>query len=119
VLTNLDLNDPRCPRLAGASRRFGALVPMLERGGDAEEAMPRLAAVLSSHEAGDIPEGADDPALAKLGGPLPFSKICVHVGDYGTRSSSVIFVAADGSVRYFHAEGPPCQADFREIPVPG
>ena len=115
VLTNLDLNDPRCPRLAGATKRFGALVPMLERGGEAEEALPRLAAVLSSHEAGDIPESANDPALEKLGGALPFSKICVHVGDYGTRSSSAIFVDDDGGVRYFHAEGSPCTTAFHEV----
>jgi len=115
VLTNLDLNDPRCPRLAGASRRFGALSPLLERGAEVDEIVPALAAVLSSHEAGDVSEVPDDPALTALGGPLPFSKICVHVGDYGTRSSSMIFVSPDGSVRYFHAEGPPCTAEFRPV----
>ncbi len=115
VLTNLDVNDPRCPRLAGATRRFGALTPLLASSADPEEAVAALAAVLSSHEAGDVSEVPDDPALEELGGPLPFSKICVHVGDYGTRSSSMIFVAADGSVRYFHAEGAPCVTSFREV----
>ena len=115
VLTNLDLNDPRCPRLAGATKRFSAIVPLLERGADPDDAVAALAAVLSSHEAGDVSEMPDDPALQALGGPLPFSKVCVHVREYGTRSSSMIFVTADGNVRYFHSEGPPCTTPFHEI----
>ena len=119
VLTNLDLNDPRCPRLGGATKRFSAVAPLLEGGADTEDIVPALASVLSSHEAGDVSETPNDPAMDALGGPLPFSKICVHVGDYGTRSSSMIFVKGDGSVRYFHAEGAPCTTSFRELPIEG
>ena len=77
--------------------------------------MPALAGVLASHDAGVQSEEADDPAIRAAGGSIAFSKICVHVRDYGTRSSSMIFVRPDGSVRYFHADGAPCRTGFREI----
>jgi uncharacterized protein with NRDE domain len=117
VLTNLDVNDPRCPRLAGATKRFDALVPMLAGGADAEEVVPALAAVLASHE--DGAEMLDDEAIRRFGpeAAVRFARVCVHVNDYGTRSSSMIFVARDGSVRYFHTEGPPCTTTFRELQV--
>lgn len=104
VLTNLDVNDPRCPRLAGAFGRFAALEPLLERGAGADEIAPVAAAVLASHDA-----SADDA------GDLPLSRVCVHAGDYGTRSSSMLFVARDGRVRWYHADGPPCSAPFVEL----
>lgn len=117
VLTNLDVNDPRCPRLASASNRFDALAPMLARGADAEEAVPALAAVLASHE--DGVHVVDDEAVRRFGAEaaVRFARICVHVNDYGTRSSSMIFVGKDGAVRYFHADGAPCTARFEEVPV--
>lgn len=122
VLTNLDVNDPRCPRLASATRRFEELRPLLENGATVEEAVPALAAVLASHEDGIEVVGVGGPgidaAAAARFGPeaaRSFARVCVHVGDYGTRSSSMIFVARDGAVRYLHAEGPPCTTDFAEI----
>lgn len=110
VLTNLDVNDPRCPRLAGATRRFQALSEHLRAGGDVDVAVPLLAEVLSSHR-----DGEDQAPSSSL----PFSKICVHVDQYGTRSSTMIFVREDGAVRYFHADGAPCQSRFFEVAVGG
>jgi uncharacterized protein with NRDE domain len=117
VLTNLDVNDPRCPRLASATRRFEALAPMLAGCIDVEEAVPALAAVLASHE--DGVEVVDDEAVRRFGpeAAVRFARICVHVNDYGTRSSSMIFVSGDGAVRYFHADGAPCTAAFAEIRI--
>lgn len=118
VLTNLDVNDPRCPRLAGATRRFAALVPMLAGGATAEEALAPMAEALASHE--DGAGFVDAVALRKFGAEMAgrFARVCVHAGEYGTRSSSMVFVSADGSVRYFHADGPPCEAAFVEVPAP-
>lgn len=115
VLTNLDVNDPRCPRLAGASRRFAALKPLLEGAADVDEMLPALAAVLSSHE--DGADAVDPEAAARFGSDaaVRFARICVHVENYGTRSSSMIFVRADGAVRYFHADGSPCTTPFEEV----
>lgn len=102
VLTNLDVNDPRCPRLAGAHLRFSALEGALASGAPADELAPSLATVLASHDGDDA---------------LPLSRTCVHAGDYGTRSSSMIFVEKSGRVRWFHADGPPCTSPFTELPT--
>ncbi|HYC53399.1 MAG TPA: NRDE family protein [Candidatus Binatia bacterium] len=104
VLTNLDVNDPRCPRLATATQKFSALTPLVEGADSLGLLVPALARVLSDHEGN-----------ADAQGPGLFGKICVHAGQYGTRSSSMIFVAGDGAVRYFHAEGHPCQAAFVRV----
>ena len=119
VLTNLDVNDPRCPRLASATRRFDALKPLLAGGADVDEAVPALAAVLSSHE--DGADAVDSEAYARFGSDaaIRFARICVHVENYGTRSSSMIFVRGDGAVRYYHADGSPCTTAFHEVPLVG
>jgi uncharacterized protein with NRDE domain len=118
VLTNLDVNDPRCPRLAAATRRFESLLPLIADGVEDDVLVPVLSAVLASHDAGiEDDRDDDDPRVRELGGAVAFSKICVHVADYGTRSSSMIFVSPDGSVRYLHADGPPCVTPFESVPV--
>jgi uncharacterized protein with NRDE domain len=121
VLTNQDVNDPRCPRLATAWKRFAALEGLLAGGADVDSAVPALAAVLADHE-GDVavavPDGSEGDAGGRGGNTAvasPFSKVCVHMGEYGTRSSSMIFMRADGRPRYFHAEGPPCRTPFEEL----
>ncbi|MFB6109027.1 MAG: NRDE family protein [Haloplanus sp.] len=64
-----------------------ALVP--EPGEDADSWLDRAAAVLSDHEFG----------------------VCVHEDGYGTRSSSLISLGADGA-RYLFAPGPPCETAY-------
>ncbi len=45
-------------------------------------------------------------------GEGPLEHVCVHTPDYGTRSSAVLALG-DERWRFWHAEGPPCQAKFR------
>lgn len=104
VLTNLDVNDPRCPRLAGATAAFAGLGPRVAAEEGPETLIAAFASVLGDHK-----------GSADTGDSSPLSRICVHTPIYGTRSSSVIFVARDGNVRYFHADGPPCEAGFEEV----
>ena len=115
VVTNLDVNDARCPRLATATQRFDALAPRLRSGADVDDLVPALAAVLSRHEAGS--DLTDEGSALRFGRDAAgrLAKVCVHVEDYGTRSSTMIFVRPTGEVRYFHADGAPCVADFREV----
>jgi hypothetical protein len=41
------------------------------------------------------------------------------MGDYGTRSASLIFEGREaGNVSHFFASGPPCTASFVPAPVP-
>jgi uncharacterized protein with NRDE domain len=107
VLTNLDVNDPRCPRLASAHAGFERVAPVLAAGTDEEAIVEALASVLRDHASSSDASGDD-----------PFARVCVHAGAYGTRSSSIVLVGADGSVGYYHADDAPCRAAFRRVTVP-
>jgi uncharacterized protein with NRDE domain len=104
LLTNLDLNDPTCPRIAKASSRFAALAPPPT--GDAAALVGPLREILSDHATGLDPR-AD-----------VIDTLCVHRDGYGTRSSSIVAVPACGAPRYWHAPGPPCRTAFSELRLP-
>jgi len=104
VLTNLAVNDPRCPRLASAHAGFARTLPQLAAGASAEEIIDALGGVLRDHQGSADPTGTD-----------PFARVCVHAGPYGTRSASILLVDGNGGVRYFHADDAPCRAAFEEI----
>ena len=107
VLTNLDVNDPRCQRLASAYAGFERAMPALVRNGREEDVVEALAAVLSDHSGSSDAHGDD-----------PLARVCVHAGGYGTRSSSVVLVRDDGEVAYFHADDAPCRAPFKRVTAP-
>jgi uncharacterized protein with NRDE domain len=105
VLTNLDVDDPTCPRIATSHRRFADAGERFAARGEVGALVADLRAVLADHDTALDPRGP--------------GALCVHAGAYGTRSSSVIVVGADaGSVRYFHADGPPCRTPLASVPVP-
>lgn len=59
--------------------------------------------VLSNHRSG---EGSRDPKDA----------ICVHTGNYGTVSSTVIFYSGnENKFHYYHASGPPCRSEYEKF----
>ena len=43
----------------------------------------------------------------------PFESTCVHAGEYGTRSSTLLWIGAQPALRY--AEGAPCAAPYRDL----
>lgn len=43
----------------------------------------------------------------------PFESTCVHAGEYGTRSSTLLRIGSDPVLRY--AEGAPCEAEYRDL----
>jgi Uncharacterized conserved protein len=47
----------------------------------------------------------------------PFNGTCVHLPGqvYGTRSSTLLWLFADGTNRFLHAEGPPCQSAYQDF----
>jgi uncharacterized protein with NRDE domain len=107
VLTNLDLNDPTCPRIARSSQLFAA-VPLCDSNTDVPRLLARLRAILADHT---VPL---DPRSDEI-----TNRLCIHSPVYGTRSSSVLlYFAHDRAVRYWHASGPPCQTDFSEVLLP-
>jgi uncharacterized protein with NRDE domain len=76
----------------------------------------RLAVVLADHSVPEVepPPPPPDPGATPAPSRRPETRAaCVHTEDYGTRSSTIISVTADGSradVRY--ADGHPCTAPF-------
>jgi len=65
----------------------------------------RLQTVLADHATALDPRGP--------------GSLCVHMGPYGTRSSSVLLVPAGAEpMRYFHADGPPCRTRLEPVPLP-
>jgi uncharacterized protein with NRDE domain len=107
LLTNLDLNDFECPRISRAHDRFASLCPPAEFARDPLAHREQLAHLLADHST---------QLDAREGRP---NALCLHMGDYGTRSASLIFLGRDpASVAHFFAPGPPCTASFAPALVP-
>ncbi len=107
LLTNLDINDFECPRISRSHERFAALGASAEFARDPLGRREELARLLADHST------QLDP---RSGRP---NSLCLHLGEYGTRSSSMIFMAREpGAVTHFFAPGPPCTARFKPAPVP-
>ncbi|OFV86834.1 MAG: hypothetical protein A3J75_05695 [Acidobacteria bacterium RBG_16_68_9] len=108
VLTNLDLNDPTCPRIAGSHALFEA-VALSATHDDFASLRAALRTVLSDHR---VPM---DPRAPSRGDTL-----CIHSPIYGTRSSTILLYSRPHErMRYWHAPGAPCVSDYTEVPLPG
>jgi uncharacterized protein with NRDE domain len=104
LLTNLNVDDPDCPRIARSRSRFAAIRPCgLDRSG---AFLAPLRAILADHQ-------------APGSGPVDEGSLCIHRGPYGTRSSTIIGLDSIGRAGYWHAEGPPCRTDHEPIALPG
>jgi hypothetical protein len=79
-----------------------------------EELTRRLTEILSSH---DIPAEADpeDRAPGALRLPPAARAACVHLGPYGTRSSTIVRIEAAGVPRIWSCEGPPCTSQMVDM----
>jgi uncharacterized protein with NRDE domain len=106
LLTNLDVNDFECPKI---SRSFGKFASLAEERGlasDPPRMRERLAELLSDHST---------QLDARTGRP---NSLCLHLGDYGTRESSLIFVGAAGRIEHYFAPGPPCTTAYAPASAP-
>jgi uncharacterized protein with NRDE domain len=74
-----------------------------------------IASRMKEHLESGVPTERDLAGLLSIHAQDPFDGTCVHAGtfDYGTRSSSLIWRYKD-SIRFLHAEGPPCQTPYRD-----
>jgi uncharacterized protein with NRDE domain len=107
LLTNLDLNDFECPRISRSHRRFAALAENADFARDPVAARAELARLLADHSTQLDPRSGRPNAL------------CLHLGAYGTVSSSLIFIgAAADQVHHLFAPGPPCVTPYGPAPVP-
>ena len=106
LLTNLDLNDPTCPRIAKSARLFEAM--SIGATETPENAIERLQPILSDHSTPLDPRSE-----------LPPNNLCVHTERFGTCSASIlVFSKATRHYRLWHAAGPPCRAPFCEVALP-
>ena len=107
LLTNLELNDFECPRIAKSYTLFDAARQRLRREG-IPELLCTLRAILSDHST---------PLDPRSDGPP--NNLCVHTERFGTRSSSIlVYVAAERRFRFWHTNGPPCQVEYSEVSLP-
>jgi uncharacterized protein with NRDE domain len=107
LLTNLDVDDFECPRISRAYSHFAELSVREDFASDPLGMRAELTRLLGDHST------QLDP---RSGRP---NSLCLHLGDYGTRSSSQIFMARDGiRVEHFFAGGPPCTSPYEPAIVP-
>jgi len=107
VLTNLDLNDFECPRIAKSYGLFDAARASL-RPSNVDTFIDALHAILSDHSTPLDPRSAGPP-----------NNLCAHTERFGTRSSTLLLYAADERrFRMWHANGPPCRTAYAEVALP-
>jgi uncharacterized protein with NRDE domain len=104
LLTNLDVNDPRCPRIGASHAGFAAAGDAFAEERDLDALFGRLAARLADHTTALDPRGP--------------GALCVHGDGYGTRSSTIIVRDAAGRSRWHHADGPPCRTPLSPVALP-
>lgn len=113
LLTNLDVNDFECPRIARSYGRFAALSAAVH-GSDAAALCEALREVLADHSTPLDPRG-----------PAALNTLCIHTPAYGTRSWTVIVAETGGETdgaphwRMWHGAGPPCTAPAWPVGLPG
>jgi uncharacterized protein with NRDE domain len=105
LLTNIDIDDFECPRISRSHGRFAALEHHLHFVRDPVLHREALSTLLADHST------QLDP---RSGRP---NSLCMHLGDYGTRSASLIFMSHD-RVEHFFAPGAPCVTSFEHAATP-
>jgi uncharacterized protein with NRDE domain len=107
LVSNLDVNDPTCPKIARSHARFAAAGDAFSRDRDEARLRRELHAIVADHTL------TLDPRL-----PDALGAICVHAGGFGTRCSSLLLLDDTGRWRHWFAAGPPCQRAYEPALVP-
>jgi uncharacterized protein with NRDE domain len=72
----------------------------------------RLRSLLSNHA---VPSRVDSPVAGASRRPPEANAACVHLGEYGTRSSSIVRLVPGKAPRVWSADGPPCTTQLLEV----
>jgi uncharacterized protein with NRDE domain len=107
LLTNLDVNDPTCPKIGRSHHLFAAAGDAFAADGDCPAFRASLRGILADHTT------ALDRRL-----PDALGALCVHTDRFGTRCSSLLFLDADGRWEHWFADGPPCEAAYQPAATP-
>lgn len=104
MLTNLNPNDPECPRISRFSPRFLQVSQSSPSAGlRLLDLFAQLHQILADHAA------TQDPRTG----------LCLHLDGYGTCSSTLLaYSNREHRYVYLFASGPPCQSTYREVLVP-
>ena len=110
ILENRSLEGPS-PKVDLVRRRLAGI-----EAAHRDELVQRLRTVLASHAVprrrAPAPEGSPEGAPPR---PAPADAACVHLGAYGTRSSTLVQAMPGGPPRVWSADGPPCTAPLLEV----
>ena len=106
LLTNLNVNDFECPRISASFGKFADLGQRAEFQRDPIANRSALGALLADHNTQLDPRNGRPNAL------------CLHLENYGTRSSSLIFMRDGKEVAHYFAPGPPCVTAYGVAMVP-
>ncbi len=107
LLTNLNVDDFECSRISASYSKFAELGNQDAFRRDPVMGRRGLEGLLADH---------NTQLDARSGRP---NAICLHVENYGTRSSSLIFIGNDrGNIKHFFAPGPPCRTAYQPAAVP-
>ena len=112
VLTNMNPNDPECPRIARSFRLFEAVADTVP----AEPRSPVSVAELfrSLHERLSDHSTPLDPRAED-----PRNGLCIHLDGYGTCSSSLLaYAAREQRFIYRFAPGAPCRTAYSDVSLP-
>jgi uncharacterized protein with NRDE domain len=107
LVSNLDVNDPTCPKIARSHVRFAKAGEIFAYDGDEAAFRTAIHGIVSDHTL------TLDPRL-----PDALGAICVHAEAFGTRCSSLLFLGDDGHWRHWFADGPPCRREFEPALAP-
>jgi uncharacterized protein with NRDE domain len=107
LLSNLDLNDFECPKISASYGKFAELGSREDFQLDPIAQRAALGALLADHNTQLDPRSGRPNAL------------CLHLDNYGTRSSSLIFMREDkAEIAHYFAPGPPCVTAYAPAMVP-
>jgi uncharacterized protein with NRDE domain len=107
LLSNLDLNDFECPKISASYGKFAGLGQREDFQRDPIGQRAALGALLADHNTQLDPRSGRPNAL------------CLHLDNYGTRSSSLIFMCGDtAEIAHYFADGPPCRTAYAPAMVP-
>ena len=107
LVSNLDVDDPTCPKIARSHLRFAAAGDAFTADRDETRFRDALHAIVADHTL------TLDPRL-----PDALGAICVHAGRFGTRCSSLLFLDEAGRWRHWFADGPPCERTYEPALAP-
>jgi uncharacterized protein with NRDE domain len=105
LLTNRNLNDQQCPRIARSLHNFSQVSNIVSPCvSDASDIFTHLHPLLAHHTA-DLD---------------PRASVCIHLDGYGTCSSTLLaYSVAEERYKYTFAPGSPCRHTYSELLPPG